>query len=205
MARVKLGERLAMLLANLITGDKLYIHDLAEECGASVKTLQRDLSSLSYHLPINREKGYYWMTPATKGQYNLSALRQLIHTLGLSEEFPSLDNRLLSYLLLPEHESPFLMKSKDHEPSSQYSEVFKLLSSAIVNRQVINFTFHEHSYQNVEPYKLISNREVWHLAMRYKNQLRYLRVSDIRFVRLTPEQYTIDKRVLEEIKQQDFC
>ena len=205
MARVKLGERLAMLLANLITGDKLYIHDLAEECGASVKTLQRDLSSLSYHLPINREKGYYWMTPATKGQYNLSALRQLVHTLGLSEEFPCLDNRLLSYLLLPEHESPFLMKSKDHEPSNQYSEVFKLLASAIVNRQVINFTFHEHSYENVEPYKLINNREVWQLAMRYKNQLRYLRVSDIRFVGFTSARYVVDDKLLKEIESWGFC
>ena len=145
------------------------------------------------------------MTPATKGQYNLSALRQLVHTLGLSEEFPCLDNRLLSYLLLPEHESPFLMKSIDHEPSNQYSEVFKLLASAIVNRQVINFTFHEHSYENVEPYKLINNREVWQLAMRYKNQLRYLRVSDIRFVGFTSARYVVDDKLLKEIDSWGFC
>ena len=205
MARIKLGERLAMLLANLITGDKLYIHDIAEECGASVKTLQRDLTSLGYHLPINREKGYYWMTPATKGQYNLSALRQLVYTLGLSEEFPNLDNRLLSYLLLPEQESPFLMKSKGHEASSEYSEVFKQLSTAIVNRHIINFVFHDHSYDSVEPYKLVNNREVWYLAMKYKDKLRYLRVSDICFIRLTPERYDVNNKLIEEIKSRDFC
>lgn len=205
MARVKLGERLAMLLANLITGDKIYIHDIAEECGASVKTLQRDLASLSYHLPINREKGYYWMTPATKGQYNLNALRQLIHTLGLSEEFPNLDNRLLSYLLLPEQESPFLIQSKGHEASNAYSEVFKVLSTAIVNRHIINFVFHDQNYENVEPYKLVNNREVWYLAMKYKEKLRYLRVSDIRFVGLTPKRYQLDVRLVEEIKLRDFC
>jgi len=205
MARVKLGERLAMLLANLITGDKIYIHDIAEECGASVKTLQRDLTSLGYHLPINREKGYYWMTPATKGQYNLSALRQLIHTLGLSEEFPSLDNRLLSYLLLPEQESPFLIKSKGHEASSIYSEVFKQLSTAIVNRHTINFVFHGHSYDGVEPYKLVDNREVWYLAMNYKEKLCYLRVSDICFICLTPNRYEVNEKLVEEIKSRDFC
>lgn len=205
MARIKLGERLAMLLANLITGDRLYIRDIAEECGASIKTLQRDLLSLSYHLPINREKGYYWMTPASKGQYNLNALRQLMHTLGISEEFPSLDRRLLSYLLLPEEESPFLIKSKAHEGSNGYSEIFKALSAAIVNRHIINFTFHEHDYCDVEPYKLISNHQVWYLAMKYKSQLRYLRVSDIKFVRPTTKQYQLDNALLKSIRERDYC
>lgn len=204
MARVKLGERLAMLLANLITGDKIYIHDIAETCDASVKTIQRDLKSLGYHVPINTEKGYYWMTPANKGQYNLQALRQLITTLGLSEEFPSLDKRLLSYLLLPEDESPFYIQSKAHEGSSAYSDMFKQLATAITNRSIIEFYYHNHHYQQVEPYKLVGDHEKWSLAMRYRDNLIYLRINEIRFIKVTTVKYQYEASIVEKIKGNSF-
>ena len=200
MARVKLGERLAMLLANLITGDKIYIHDIAETCDASVKTIQRDLKSLAYHVPINNDKGYYWMTPANKGQYNLQALRQLITTLGLSEEFPSLDKRLLSYLLLPEDESPFYIQSKTHEGSSAYSDIFKQLATAITNRSTIEFYYHGHHYQQVEPYKLVGDHATWSLAMRYRDNLIYLRINEITFIKVLATKYQYKASVVEEIK-----
>ncbi|MGL1956964.1 MAG: WYL domain-containing protein [Colwellia sp.] len=204
MARVKLGERLAMLLANLITGDKIYIHDIADNCDASVKTIQRDLKSLAYHVPINTDKGYYWMTPANKGQYNLQALRQLITTLGLSEEFPSLDKRLLSYLLLPEDESPFYIQSKAHEGSSAYSDIFKQLATAITNRSVIEFYYHNHHYQLVEPYKLVGDHEKWNLAMCYRDNLIYLRINEIRFIKVTTTKYRYEASVVEKIKGNSF-
>lgn len=204
MARVKLGERLAMLLANLITGDKIYIHDIADNCDASVKTIQRDLKSLAYHVPINTDKGYYWMTPANKGQYNLQALRQLITTLGLSEEFPSLDKRLLSYLLLPEDESPFYIQSKAHEGSSAYSDIFKQLATAITNRSIIEFYFHNHHYKHVEPYKLVGDHEKWNLAMCYRDNLIYLRINEIRFIKVTTTKYRYEASVVEKIKGNSF-
>lgn len=193
------------MLANLITGDRVYIHDMAEECEASVKTIQRDLKCLSHFLPINTEKGYYWMTPASKGQYNQQTLRMLINTLGLSKEFPTLDSQILSLLLLPDDECPFLIHPREVESNDEYQQVFKQLASAIAYRHVIDFLFHEQNYSEVEPYKLVSNHGVWYLAMRHHGKLRYLRVSEIRFVKLTPERYQFDAKILEKIQANRFC
>lgn len=204
MARVKLSERLAMLLAKLITGDKIHINDVALDCDASIKTIQRDFKSLGHHLPVNTERGYYWMTPANKGQYNQQALRQLITTLGLQEEFPALDHRLLSYLLLPEHESPFIIKPKAHEGGNGYGEVFKQLAMAITKRQIITFSYHDHQYKDVEPYKLVGDHERWSLAMRYQQKLIYLRINEIRFIQFSLSHYQYDETVVEQIKNNRF-
>jgi len=205
MARIKLGERLAQLLANLITGDRVYIHDMAEECEASVKTIQRDLKCLSYFLPINTEKGYYWMTPASKGQYNQQTVRSLIKTLGLAKEFPTLDSQILSLLLLPEDECPFLIHPKAFEDNLAYQQTFKQLASAIAYRHVINFSCHDQNYDGVEPYKLVSSHEVWYLAMRHNDKLRYARVSEIKFVSLTPDRYMYDPSIANQIASNRFC
>lgn len=83
--------------------------------------------------------------------------------------------------------------------------MFKQLASAIAYHHVNDFLFHEQNYSHVEPYKLVSNRGVWYLAMRHHGKLRYLRVSEIRSVKLTPERYLFDAKILEEIQANRFC
>ena len=198
----KIATRLAIILTKLNASERFTVEDLVEEFGVTKRTIQRDLNERLSYLPIKKENKLYFLEPYYLGKLNYNDIKNFSALSGVKELFPSLQEDFLKNILDNTVSQAYLVKGHNYEDLSDRADDFKLIESAILNVQKVAFTYKEKD-RIVEPYKLLNIKGIWYLAGVEDDTLKTFSFSKISSLKCTEDAYTINKEVLESIKEED--
>ena len=196
-------DRLIQIVFLLLSRDNLTAKQLAEELGASTRTIYRDINILSAAgIPITSQKGYGGGLSLLQGfsldksyftQAEQSNMIQALQILK-SSNYPDADKTLNKVAGLFSHnmQSEWLEIDFSYWGSPEKERVnITALERAIINKYVITFTYFNTELtvtaQTVEPLKLVFKSHAWYLvawSLR-KNDIRTYKMSRIRELQVT--------------------
>jgi predicted DNA-binding transcriptional regulator YafY len=196
-------DRLIQIVFLLLSRDNLTAKQLAEELGASTRTIYRDINILSAAgIPITSQKGYGGGLSLLQGfsldksyftQAEQSNMIQALQILK-SSNYPDADKTLNKVAGLFSHnmQSEWLEIDFSYWGSPEKERVnITALERAIINKYVITFTYFNTELtvtaQTVEPLKLVFKSHAWYLvAWSFrKNDIRTYKMSRIRELQVT--------------------
>ncbi|MCK1143539.1 WYL domain-containing protein [Providencia stuartii] len=116
--------------------------------------------------------------------------------------FPALDRKLLTVLLDPTIDSPFIVYHTPPEQRPSLFGGFYVLTQAIVKRRLLQFTHQGKSITNVAPYKLIYYHGHWYLAADIAQHIHVFDVMALQDVVMTARGFRyredLNQRLCEE-------
>lgn len=196
-----LANRLADILTRLNSGYRLEPHALAKEYATHPRTIKRDFDRFEgCNIPLQKEGKYYFLDPKYLGQLTFKDIRSFSQISGIQSLYPKLDVSFLRELL---DSRVYGAKGYSVEDASQFKELFRLFSEAILKHQKIAFLYKKES-RVVEPYKLLHHHGSWYLAAVRKGELRAYRLSRIELSPHTHElaNYKPDPQILSQLEDE---
>lgn len=196
-----LANRLADILTRLNSGYRLEPNALAKEYATHPRTIKRDFDRFEgCNIPLQKEGKYYFLDPKYLGQLTFKDIRTFSQISGIQSLYPKLDVSFLRELL---DSRVYGAKGYSVEDASQFKELFRLFSEAILKHQQIAFLYKKES-RVVEPYKLLHHHGSWYLAAVRKGELRAYRLSRIELSPHTHElaNYKPDPQILSQLEDE---
>ena len=196
-----LANRLADILTRLNSGYRLEPNALAKEYSTHPRTIKRDFDRFEgCNIPLQKEGKYYFLDPRYLGQLTFKDIRTFSQISGIQSLYPKLDVSFLRELL---DSRVYGAKGYSVEDASQFKELFRLFSEAILKHQQIAFLYKKES-RVVEPYKLLHHHGSWYLAAVRKGELRAYRLSRIELSPHTHElaNYKPDPQILSQLEDE---
>lgn len=197
-----LANRLADILTRLNSGYRLEPNALAKEYETHPRTIKRDFDRFEgCNIPLQKEGKYYFLDPKYLGQLTFKDIRTFSQISGVQTLYPRLDVSFLRELL---DSRVYGAKGYSVEDASQFKELFRLFSEAILKHQQIAFLYKKES-RVVEPYKLLHHHGSWYLAAVRKGELRAYRLSRIELSPHTHElaNYKPDPQILSQLEDEE--
>lgn len=189
--------RLSQILILLNLGERLDPHQLAEEFGVTLRTIQRDLNERFAYLPLQREGKRYFLDTAFLGRLGTRDIERFASLAGIKWLFPSFSAELLREIFDERMQSASLIKGHQYEYIANFAALFRQLEKAIVDRKCVSFEYSKSVggkfYPNVEPYKLINNKGAWYLAAKDKEKLKTFSLGKISQLITLADQYLYNK------------
>ncbi|WP_237560238.1 WYL domain-containing protein [Ferriphaselus sp. R-1] len=195
-----------MMLVKLNQGEKLDLHDLADEFGVNVRTVQRDINERFAYLPIQRSGTKYHLDPAYLGKLTTRDIERFAGLAGVRGLFPSLSDEFMRDIFDARIQSALLVKGHSYESLAGKEQLFRELEQAIIARRHIAFDYSKADgikrYQAIAPFKLMNHKGIWYLAARDGDKLKTYSFAKIAALRLTDTHFepapSIDQRLAEE-------
>lgn len=202
-----LVRRLAMMLVKLNQGDSLDPHELADEFGVNLRTIQRDLNDRFAYLPLHKSEGRYRLDPAFLGKFGSHDIERFASLAGIRGLFPSFSDDFLRDIFDTRMQTALLVKGHHYEDLAGKETTFKHLERAIVGRRKVSFRYPsdgaEKSYENVEPYKLMNHKGVWYLAGKDTGKLKTFSFTRIESLIDTDTTFACDPAVDKTLVEED--
>lgn len=178
-----LVRRLAMMLVKLNQGASLDPHELAEEFGVNLRTVQRDLNDRFAYLPLQKVEGKYRLEPAFLGRFGTREIERFASLAGIRGLFPSFSDDFLRDIFDTRMQSALLVKGHHYEDLGGKEAAFKQIERAIVGRRTLSFRLTKDgatkSYADIEPYKLLNHKGIWYLVGKDGGKLKTFSFSRI--------------------------
>jgi len=196
-----LANRLADILTRLNSGYRLEPNALAKEYETHPRTIKRDFDRFEgCNIPLQKEGKYYFLDPKYLGQLTFKDIRTFSQISGIQTLYPRLDVSFLRELL---DSRVYGAKGYSVEDASQFKELFRIFSEAILKHQQIAFLYKKES-RVVEPYKLLHHHGSWYLAAVRKGELRAYRLSRIELSPHAHElaNYKPDPQILSQLEDE---
>lgn len=197
-----LANRLVDILTRLNSGYRLDVVQLAKEFDTHPRTIQRDFTRFeSCSIPLQKEGRSYFLDPKYLGQLTFKDIQTFSQISGIRHLYPKLDVSFIRELL---DSRVYGAKGCSVEDASQFKELFRIFSNAILTNQQIAFLYKGES-RVVEPYKLVHHHGCWYLAAVRKGELRAYRLSRIE---LTAHQHNLlsfkpDQSILGQLEDEE--
>jgi len=208
--------RLSTIIARLNLGERLHPQDLAEEFNVTVRTIQKDLNQrLALAFPIERtqEGAYVFMEGfRLKGSSDREhALTVALADCFMAQVHPKVHEAYRSALgLKDDDQGPFVL-ALGMESLDGNLDTFNLLRQSIDFRQSLIFTYttkegHTREY-HADPYRLANFQGFWYLVAfdRNDDKLKTFYLRALSRIRVSPESYTIDDAIEQEIQETYGC
>lgn len=206
-------DRLFKIIFLLMNGTCATAAELARHCAVSVRTVQRDLDTLSLAgIPIRSTRGYGGGVGLLKEftldktfvtereQADIMHGLQALHGAGYPDGNESFNK--FAAIFRKKAEAPWLHVDFSSWCASGFGkEKYELLKEAILGKKVIRFTYFSSenriSERVAEPLRLLFKERAWYVWVfdRTKGRELALRASRIRDVRLTGETF---ERILQK-------
>lgn len=206
-AHERLADRLVKIIVRLNSGEKLHIHQLAEEFKTHPRTIKRDFARLeTTELPIihDEKTKTIYLNPIALGNFGTNDIVNFAQLSGIQKLYPRLNFPFLRDLLDNSKTQIYTAKGYTFEDSSLYSEYFKKLNDAIQNKKRIQF-FYKDLMRNVKPYRLIHHHGCWYLAAVEQEELKTYRLGRISGI-CFPEKdlhFKHDAEILRQLENED--
>ena len=198
----KIATRLAIILTKLNASERFSVEDLVEEFGVTKRTVQRDLNERLSYLPIKKEHNQYYLESYYLGKLNFDDIKSFASLSGIKELYPSLQESFLKNILDSTVNQAYLVKGHNYEDLSDKTDEFKVIETAINECKRVEFGYKDKG-RVVNPYKLLNIKGIWYLAGVENNTLKTFTISKIRDLIATQKSYTINKEIVENIKNED--
>lgn len=196
----KLGYRLGLILTRLNNGESLTVSGLAEEFNVCEKTIRRDLSQRLAYLNLLRQGKQYRLPRGILGQRSNTDLRRFTRILGIEGLFPRWDDRLLNVLLGDTENNPFLIKQRPYENCGEFMATLNALSDAVRACKRISFTYKDKAFSQTEPYRIVSDKGIWYLAVCDGSVLKSFVISAMVDVQVSNKSFPLDHAINQQIE-----
>lgn len=133
----RLASRLAFIISQLFRGETVYLSALSEELNASTRTLRRDFNEQLQYMDLEFYQGGYRLATSQhpfRTDKDILRFAAITHVTSL---FPALDRKLLTVLLDPTIDSPFIIYHAPPEQRPSLFGGFYVLTQAIVKRRLL--------------------------------------------------------------------
>ena len=168
--------RLILILSKLDENERPTQHELAEEFGVSLRTIQRDIGQRLTYFPIEKTsdgrlfftEGFSLKRTSFKDIEMVLLSLSLSMVMDISPQFSASAHSLLGKLLVPNFSSSYLVKQDPYEKIDMDSSKMNELEFAIQNKRITNIKTTEQEFE-VEPYKIVSFDETWYLFAKDTN------------------------------------
>ncbi len=199
----KVSVRLAEILIKLNRGEKLDPHQLAEEFGVTVRTIQRDLLERLAYLPFSKDHHYFVLEPYYLGKLSTADIQRFASLAGIKALFPALSDHFLREIFDNRVSQAYLVKGHHYEDLGDKTSEFKQLEQAIVQHRLIHFLYKAKSYTGIAPYKLINHKGIWYLAAQDGIQLKTFCFSQLKSIQTNEKTFTPEAGINAQIEQAD--
>lgn len=197
-----IATRLIIILTKLNQGEKFTVDELVEEFNVTARTVQRDLNDRLSYLPIKKENGYYYLEEYYLGKLNFDDIKNFATLSGINELYPNMQDSFITDMLSSKINQAYLIKGHNYEDLSSKTKEFKILESAILGTNQVNFTYKD-KQRLVSPYKLVNSKGIWYLAGVENDTLKTFSFNKISKLSATTTKFAIDDEVSKTIKDDD--
>lgn len=161
----KLAYRLSIILCRLNAGERLDVHQLAEEFQINIRTIQRDLNERLDFLAWNEHGGrYYSLDKAKLGHLYPQDIKRFARFCSIQDLLPEIDRTFYQ-----EHLTQSIqIKGFQYEDIKNRQPEFDLIRQSIENRNTIEFHYRKAGqekgkYYTLEPYSLLNRNGIWYV------------------------------------------
>ncbi|MEY8688918.1 MAG: helix-turn-helix transcriptional regulator [Leptothrix sp. (in: b-proteobacteria)] len=203
----KLSCRLSQILLRLNQGECLRPHELAEEFGVSLRTIQRDLGHRFASLPLERSEDGYRLDPHHLGQLNYHDLERFADDRsGIGHLYPRLEPRFLHDLLSGRLDTTLHVQGPDGEDLRPRQREFAQLEQAIQQRCRISFHYTKDDATKLvqaAPYQLIHHNGIWYLAALDGNRLKAYSFTKISRLLVSEQTFERQPQFEQQLREED--
>jgi predicted DNA-binding transcriptional regulator YafY len=172
----KLAQRLSRILARLHQGDRIDKHQLAEEHGVDVRTIERDLGQRLVGIAERDSEGRWHLTHAARSTIPVKHLLGYARLSGTEYLFPDGSLRyLLEQLNTPEVHRTTQVQATPQE-DLRCTSTFTALHAAIAKRHPCRFIYKARR-RLAQPYRLIHKNGIWYVAAEEGARLKNFSVA----------------------------
>lgn len=161
----KLAYRLSIILCRLNAGERLDVHQLAEEFQINIRTIQRDLNERLDFLAWNEHGGrYYSLDKAKLGHLYPQDIERFARFCSIQDLLPEINRTFYQ-----EHLTQSIqIKGFQYEDIKNRQPEFDLIRQSIENRNTIEFHYRKAGqekgkYYTLEPYSLLNRNGIWYV------------------------------------------
>lgn len=202
-------NRLFQMLCYLLEHGKVTANELAQEFGVSVRTIYRDVDSLSgAGIPIYASQGKGGGIEIAKdfvlneGLFHTGEKDEMLVVLqGLESTSPVYEKELLGKLsaLFNRKQSQWIeVTFSPWQVKKGYDPLFETIKYAILNKEILDFAYfsayEKKSHRQVKPIRLVFKEEDWYLYgfCLLRQECRYFKLSRMQDLVLTGESFDDD-------------
>lgn len=194
----RLAMRLVHILCKFNDGERLSVEELAKEFNVNTRTIQRDLKERLSFMPIQKENGKYFLESFALGKLSFKDIQNFAVLSGISELYPSLDQRFITDLLSQKINN-FLMIKNEGFQKIDYN-IFENIAVAILNHNILIFNY-KNKIRKVKPYKLMNYKGIWYLIADEDDKIKHFSINKIE--NLTKNEYFKPNEKLKEKIEND--
>lgn len=202
---VILAQRLGEILSRLNRGDRLDLHQLAEDFGVDIRTIQRDLRERLGFLEWSEYGPHFYQLNRQKmGLLTVEDIQRFANFASIADLFPQLDKQFFQAKLTESIE----VKGFQYESIHHLKKEFEQVQEAVKNRQFIVFEYTKSGqlqgkcYQ-LAPHCLTNKNGVWYVIGTENNRQKTFCFSQMKRLRVLPDTFEPNQQLLAEIKAND--
>lgn len=211
------NNRLFGIIYLLLAKNSMTSKELADYFEVSVRTIYRDIETLSeFNIPIYMSKGKNGGVKLLDNYKFDKALltreeqREILFSLEEINKLNIDNNKVydkLSALFSKDDENWFEVDFSIWDNSSSHKEIFELIKKAIINKNVLEFSYFSsygtNTLRRVEPLKLYFRYNAWYLCAfdLDKNDYRFFKLMRIKNLKVLYD--TFERRINFEEKKDD--
>lgn len=200
-----LAQRLCDILIHLNQGKRLDTHQLAEEFGMSVRTIQRDIRDRLTFLDWE-EFGprHYKLNTQKLGFLDKEDIERFARFASVADLFPKVDQTFYQEKLT----ESVKVKGFQYEDIRHLENEFRLLKQAIEERQFVSFLYkksgqNDGKFYKIAPYSLINKNGIWYLIGTDADKQKTFCFTQISMATKLEETFEPNQQLQEEIKSND--
>ena len=202
MEHDKLSVRLSQILTKLNNGERFTLEDLTIEFNVGIRTIIRDIRERLNYLPLKKEGKYYFLEEYALGKLNFNDIKNFASISGIKSLYPSLTNQFLVEILDDRINKTYIVKNSGFEQIENKKDEFEKLSNAIINYQIVEFSYKE-KQKKVKPYKLINSNGIWYLCAD-DDKIKTYSLSKIENLKTTNETFKQNPQLLKQIEKDEI-
>ncbi|MBF0751222.1 MULTISPECIES: YafY family protein [unclassified Pasteurella] len=200
----QLAQRLALILSKLNQGVRLDVHQLSEEFGVSLRTIQRDINRFDFLEWEEKGARYYKINRQRLGFLTEEDIQRFALFVSVADLFPKIDQQFYQEKLTQSVQ----IKGFQYESIHHLEQEFNLLQKAIQQHNFISFKYkklntEEGKYYQIAPYSLINKNGIWYLIGTDQDKQKTFCFTQLSAVEILDEFFTPNPQLLEEITKND--
>lgn len=203
----QLAHRLAQILRRLNEGERLDVHQLAEEFAVNIRTIQRDLNERFSFLAWSEYGGrYYRLDKAKLGHLYPQDIERFARFCSIQDLLPKIDRQFYQEQLTQSVQ----VKGFQYEDIKHKQREFDLIKKAIDESRIIEFYYRKAGqdsgkYYLLEPYVLLNRNGIWYVIGNDKDsgKQKTFCFSQMSSINKLPESFEPNPELQAAIAQND--
>jgi predicted DNA-binding transcriptional regulator YafY len=197
-----IATRLSLILTKFNNGEKLTVDELVKEFGVTKRTIQRDINERLSNIPIQKEKGFYFLERHHLGKVSFDDIHNLATLSGIDKMFPSFGKEFSQHLLDKNVTKAYLIKTHNFENIVHKLDEFKRIERAILEFSMLELVYAE-KRRRVEPYKLANVKGIWYVVALQDGVIKTFTFRKITQLKALAEDFTLNLKILQIIEDDE--